>query len=154
MSNQFLEKRIQKFTWDQAVNGNLANNIGTSIGTLPKGALITAGAIHVVTDVTDADAGDNSTISFGYTGAATAFWAATAVSVLETGKLLCLLPGAGSTTLTEAGPNTRTNVVHAEDIDSAWILLDADKEVLLTTGDDQACNAGKINVYVEYYISA
>jgi hypothetical protein len=149
-SNQFLTKRIQKFTWDQAVDGNLANNVSTSIGTLPIGALIIGGAIHVVTDVTDADAGDDSTVAFGYTGATAAFWAATAVSTLEAGKLLSILPG-NYPTANDAAEDTAVKM--AELVDASWILLDADKEVLLTMGDDQAANAGKINLYIEYYIS-
>lgn len=150
-SNEFLVKRVQKFTWDQSVDGNLANNASTSIGTLPKGALITGGAIHIPTDVTDLDDGDDSTIAFGYTGATTAFWAATAVSVLEAGKVLSILPG---TPTLGADADHDTAVEFAELVDASWILLTADKEVLLTTGDDQAIDAGKINVFVEYYISA
>lgn len=149
-SNQFLTKRCQKFTWDQAVDGNLANNASTSIGTLPIGALIIGGAIHIVTDVTDADAGDDSTLAFGYTGATGAFWAATAVSTYETGKLLAILPGQAALGA-DAAHDTAAEV--AELVDASWILLSADKEVLLTTGDDVALNAGKINVFVEYYVS-
>ena len=149
-SNQFLSKRVQKFTWDQAIDGNLTNNDSTSIGTLPNGALITGGAIHVVTDVTDGDAGDDSTIAFGYTGATTAFWAATAVSVLEAGKMLSILPG-NYATANDAAEDSAAKM--AELVDGTWILLDADKEVLLTMGNDEPANAGKINVYIEYYIS-
>lgn len=150
-SNEFLVKRVQKFTWDAAVDGSLSNNASTSIGTLPKGALITGGAIHVVTDVVDSDAGDDQTIAFGYTGATTAFWAATAVSVLETGKLLSILPG-NAALGADAAHDTAPEV--AELVDDSWILLSADREVLLTTGNDVAVTAGKINVFVEYYISA
>lgn len=150
IKNEFLQKRCQVFTWDQEVDGNLANNTSTSIGTLPKGALITGGAIHVVTDITDADDGDDSTLAIGYTGATTAFWAATAVSVLETGKLLSLLPGSPALGA-DAAHDTAAEV--AELVDASWILLDDNKEVLLTTGNDQALDAGKINVFVEYYIS-
>jgi hypothetical protein len=146
-----LVKRVQKFTWDQAVDGNLANNASTSIGTLPKGALITGGAIHVVTDVVDADAGDNSTIAFGYTGATAAFWAATAVSVLETGKLLAILPGQAALGA-DAAHDTAAEV--AELVDASWILTSTDVEVLLTTGNDQAISGGKMNVFIEYYVSA
>lgn len=149
-SNEFLVKRVQKFTWDQAVDGNLANNASTSIGTLPKGALITGGAIHVVTDVVDSDAGDDATISFGYTGATTAFWAATACSVLEAGKLLSILPG-NPALGADAAHDTAAKV--AELVDASWILLTADREVLLTTGDDVAITAGKINLFIEYIVS-
>lgn len=148
-NNEFLVKRVQKFTWDQSVDGNLANNASTSIGTLPKGALITGGVIHVVTDVTDADDGDDSTISFGYTGATTAFYGATAVSGLETGTMLSLLPGNFAL---DGNALTAANMAIAKD--DTWILLSADKEVLLTTGDDVAIDAGKINVFIEYYVSA
>lgn len=149
-SNEFLVKRVQKFTWDQAVDGNLANNASTSIGVLPAGAIITGGAIHVVTDVVDADAGDNSTISFGYTGATAAFWAATAGTVLATGKLLSILPGNAALGV-DAAHDTAAEV--AELVDASWILLDDNKNVLLTTGNDQAITAGKINVFIEYFVS-
>lgn len=146
--NEFLVKRVHKFTWDQSVDGNLANNASTAIGTLPKGALITGGAIYVETDVTDADDGDDSTISVGYTGATTAFYGATAVSSLETGTLLSLLPGNFAL---DGNALTAANMAIARD--ATYILLDADKNVLLTTGDDQAIDAGKIHVIVEYYIT-
>ena len=149
--NEFLVKRMHKFTWDQAVDGTLANNASTSIGTLPKGALITSGAIYIETDVVDSDAGDDSTIAFGYTGATGAFWAATAVSVLETGKLLSILPG-NYPTANDAAEDTAVKM--AELVDASWILLAADKEVLLTTGDDVTIDEGKIHVIVEYYLPA
>jgi len=149
-SNEFLVKRVQKFTWDQSVDGNLANDASTSIGTLPQGALITGGAIHVVDTCDDANGGSGSTISFGYTDATTAFWAATAVSILEKDKLLSILPG--NPALGNEAAHDEADKV-AELVDDSWILLTADKEVLLTTGDDEVIDEGKINVFVEYYIS-
>lgn len=146
--NEFLQKRVQKFTWDQSVDGDLSNNASTSIGTLPKGALITGGAIYVETDVVDNDAGDDQTVSFGYTGATTAFQGATAVSGLETGTLLSLLPGNFAL---DGNALTAANMAIARD--DTYILLGDNKEVLLTTGDDVAIDEGKIHVFVEYYMA-
>lgn len=149
-SNEFLQKRVQKFTWDSSVDGSLTNNASTSIGSLPKGALITGGAIHVVTDVVDSDGGDDQTIAFGYTGATTAFWAATACSVLETGKLLSILPGSPALGV-DAAHDTAAEV--AELVDASWILTSDEVNVLLTTGNDVAVTGGKINVFIEYYVT-
>ena len=148
--NEFLQKRCQKFTYDNAVDGDITTNTSFVLGTLPKGALIIGGAIHIVTDVTDADAGDDTTIAFGYTGATTAFWAATAVSVLETGKLLTILPGQAALGA-DAAHDTAAEV--AELVDASWLLMSTDVQVLATVSNDVAINAGKFNVFIEYYVS-
>ena len=145
-----MEKRCQKFTYDNAIDGDMPTNAAFVLGTLPAGALIVGGCLHIVTDITDADAGDDTTISFGYTGAATAFWAATAVSTYETGKLLTMLPGVPALGADDAH-DTAAEV--AELIDASYILLDADTRVIATVGNDEDINAGKFNLYIEYYVS-
>lgn len=154
--NEFLTTRIQKFTWDFSVDGG-ANNSAIVLGDLPDNALITKGWAHVVTKPVDSDAGDDQTISLGYTGAATAFMAATAISSLTAGKTIRLLPGV----LTIGAGQAITTVDTAAEIcavsrsgaDFGAIKLTADKRVLLTIADDVALTAGKIHVYIEYFIA-
>jgi len=145
IGNAFLTKRIQRFTWNQAVDGNLANNTSTPIGTLPKGSIVVGGYIYVQTDVTDADDGDDSTIAVGLTGDTTSLYAATAVSGLETGTLLSLLPGNFAL---DGNALSAANMAIAKD--DTWILNATDVNVILTTGDDEAIDAGEIHIFIEY----
>jgi len=146
--NEFTGLRVQKFTWDQAIDGNLTNNASTAIGRLPDNAIILRGWGHVVTDVVDADAGDDSTIAVGVTGSTTGLLAATAVSTLEAGYLFCLLP---NNFALDGNSLTAANMAIARD--ATILLQNGIKEVLLTTGDDVAISAGKINIWLEYVIS-
>jgi len=152
MKNEFLTKRTKMFTWDFAVQGG-ENDSEIDLGGLPKGAIILGGGAHVVTKPVDSDAGDDQTISLGYTGEAAAFYAATAISALTAGAKLCLLPGAFEVGAGAALTTVDTSAELAPKIASEWIPLTADKRVLLTIGDDVALTAGKINIWVEYIIS-
>jgi len=60
---------------------------------------------------------------------------------------------AGTTTLTEAGPNTRTQIVHAKDIVAGYIKATAERELIATVAG-QALTAGKLTLFVEYIVSA
>jgi len=150
-TNQFMELKCQKFTYDNAVDGDITLNTAFVLGDLPKGALIVGGSLHVVTDVTDADAGDNTTISFGYTGVAAAFVAATAVSLLETGSRFSILPGSPALGA-DAAHNDAAE--YAALVSTSHILLATDVRVLATVNADQDINAGKFNLFIEYYVSA
>ena len=152
MSNEFLSKRVAKFTWDFAVQGG-ANNSSIALGNLPDNAIILGGGAHVVTKPVDSDAGDDQTIALGYTGATTALWAATAISGLTAGTLICLLPGAFEIGAGQAITTVDTPAELAPKIASEWLLLSGNKEVLLTIGNDVALTAGKINLWIEYYVS-
>ena len=59
---------------------------------------------------------------------------------------------AGTTTLSEAGPNTRTAIVNATDIVAGFIKLTAEREIICTVAVE-ALTAGKLVVFVEYTIS-
>ena len=59
---------------------------------------------------------------------------------------------AGSTTLTEATPNTRTAIVNATDIVAGFIKLTAEREIVCTVAVE-VLTAGKLVVFVEYVIS-
>ena len=149
-TNQFLEKKCQKFAYDVAVDGSMTAATSIVLGTLPKGALITGGSLHIVTDMVDADAGDDTTIAFGYTGATAAFVAATAVSSLETGTRFSILPG--SPILGDDAAHT-TAALFAALVSASELLMATDIRVLATVGVGVNITAGKFNLFVEYYIS-
>ena len=149
-TNQFLEKKCQKFTYDAAVDGSMTTNAGFVLGTLPKGALITGGSLHIVTDMVDADAGDDTTIAFGYTGATGAFLAATIVSALETGTRFSILPG-NYAVANDAAEDSAVKTAALRS--TSELLMTADVRVLATVSNDVAISAGKFNLFIEYYIS-
>ena len=63
------------------------------------------------------------------------------------------LAGAGTTTLTEAGPNTRTRIVNAADIAAGFIKVTADSLVSAVVAAD-VLTAGELNLFVQYVHSA
>ena len=146
--NEFLQKRVQKFTYKPSVDGGTANTT-YNIGVLPANSLITAGYAHVVTAFGDDD--DNSTtISLGYTGAATSFLAATAVSALTNDAVFCLLPGV-PTLGVDAAHDTAVEVAALNA--AAYIYLTDDKHVLITIANDHNVDAGEIDIFIEYVSS-
>ena len=78
-TNPFQAESVYIFCFDPSANSS-QRAIGThTIGYFPANFVITQAWIHVLTTFRDAD-DDSATISLGYTGAATAFDAATAIS--------------------------------------------------------------------------
>lgn len=134
MANEFLEKRTQIFTYD--VSGGDSGAIGThTLGTLPENAVITQAWIHVLTTFTDG-ADDSATIALGYTGAATAFDAATAIST--------------GTTWDAAAP--RVADAAADGAVGNFVTAAAGDNIIATVADDDL-TAGKLLLVVEYYIA-
>ena len=131
---QFLEKRTRIFTYD--VTGEKHSGaIGTHVlGSLPANVVITQAWIHVKTTCTSAT--DAATIALGYTGAATAFDAATAIST--------------GTTWDAAAP--RVSDVAADGAVANFVTAAAGDQILATVAVE-AVTAGKINLIVEYYIN-
>lgn len=147
--NEFLQKRVQKFSWDASVDGALVKNASTSLGTLPANSVITGGFIDVVTALHDADAGDNTTVAIGVTGSTSAFLAAAAVSTYTLALKKAILPGVvalDGNALTAANAQTA--------IGTALLDNASEVEVLLTVNNDQNVTVGKLNIFVEYVISA
>lgn len=127
-----------------------AHNLGVYI---PDNAIITRAWYDVITTFTSA--ADSATIKLGLvTQGDAAFVAAIAISDASNpwdaglhGTLT-----AGTTTLTEATPNTRTQIVHAADIAAGYVKTTAERQLVATVGV-QALTAGKLILYVEYVIS-
>jgi hypothetical protein len=147
-------REIAVATFDPSANTGqrtvAAHNLGVY---LPNKAVIINAFYDVVTTFTSA--ADTATIKLGLvTQDDAAFVAAIAIND-STNPWDSGLHGtltAGTTTLTEAAPNTRTQVVHAKDIAAGYIKTTAERELVATVAV-QALTAGKLNLYVEYVIS-
>ena len=144
---------VQSATWDAGTT-TLANNASASATAgsiyLPDGALITKAFYFVQT--TFADGGDDSqTLALGYTGATGAFVAAIAISdatnVWDAGAHGTLV-GMGAALGADAAHDTALEVIALNA--GTFIHLTADKELLLTTADDEAVEAGKLTLYCNY----
>ena len=119
---------------------------------LPDNAIVTRAWVDVVTTFTSAGA-DAGTIALHVQGAndlINAIAISDASNVYDAGMHGTLI--AGKTTLSEAAPNTRTQIVNAADIAAGFIKLTAERELTVTVGG-QALTAGKLVLYVEYVLS-
>lgn len=117
---------------------------------IPANAVITRVAIDVVTTFADG-ASDAATIAVGYTGAANAF--TSAISIAATGNVWDAgLHGTVVGQYAEATVSGDTAVLDAARAAASWVKLAAEKEVIFTIAV-HALTAGKMNVFVEYFIS-
>lgn len=146
-NNMFLEKRVQKFVYNVPTDGG-TKNTAITIGVVPKNALITAGYLVTNTDFV----GDTTTISIGYTGAAAAFMAAATATTMDAGEKIALLPGIFSAGAGQAVTTFDTNVELAPLVAASQILLDANKNVIVTLSDDNDLTAGKFTMFLEYVL--
>lgn len=119
---------------------------------IPDNAVITRAWYDVVTTFTSAGA-DAGTIAL-HVQSADDLVAAIAISdgtnVYDAGMHGTLI--AGTTTLSEAAPNTRTQIVNAADIAAGFIKTTAERQLTVTVAG-QALTAGKLVLYVEYVLS-
>jgi len=138
-------------TWANNASASCIDELGNSKSIwVPDGALITKAYYHVATTV--ADGGDDSqTIALGYTGATGAFVAAIAISastnVWDAGAHGTLV-GMGAALGADAAHDTALEVIALNA--ATMIHLTADKELLLTTADDEAVETGKLSLFVHY----
>ena len=121
----------EKFIFD-ATDGKA---IGThKLGVLPKTAVITKAWIHVLTTFTSAT--DAGTIALGYDGTVGAFDAATAIS--------------SGTTWDNAAP--RVSDAAADGAVANFVEIGATDVKVIATVAVEALTAGKLLLFVEYYI--
>ena len=140
-------------TWNAATT-NLANNASASCTAgeiwVPDGALITKAYYFVQTTFADGN-DDSQTLALGYTGATGAFVAAIAINnstnVWDAGAHGTLV-GMGAALGADAAHDTALEVIALNA--ATMIHLTADKELLLTTADDEAVEVGKLSLFVHY----
>ena len=118
---------------------------------LPDNAIIIRAWYDVITTFTSAtDAGTIAIKAQTANDLVTAIAISDASNVYDAGMHGTLT--AGTTTLTEAAPNTRTQIVNATDIIAGFIKLTAEREIVCTVAVE-ALTAGKLVLFVEYVIS-
>jgi hypothetical protein len=131
-----LKKRIQTLSFVYDVTGGDSGAIATHVlGALPKTAVITQAWIHVLTTFTSAT--DAATIALGYTGAVTAFDAATAIST--------------GTTWDAAAP--RVSDAAADGAVGNFVTTAAGDNILATVAVE-VLTAGKLELVVEFYTNS
>ena len=149
--------KVAVATFDTAANDSsgVSNKTAAAHGLgvyLPDNAIVIRAWYDVVNTFTTAD--DSGTIALKVQSADDLV-AAIAISAADPGVYDAGMHGtltAGTTTLTEATPNTRTQIVHAADVAAGLIKLTAERELTATVAV-QALTAGKLVLYVEYVIS-
>jgi hypothetical protein len=147
-SNEFLNKRVLKVTYDVAVNGGTDDTTYT-LGYIPKDAII-VGGYGITRTAFDDGADESTTISIGYTGAAAGLKAAAAGSVYNgyTNKCFTLLAGVG--TGADAAQDTAAEL--AVLIAAAYIVTSAETAITVTLSNDTNFTAGKMDIYIEYVV--
>jgi hypothetical protein len=151
--NPNLVKQVAVGVWDASVT-NLANNASASCTNgsvwIPEGALITKAYYYVETTFADGN-DDSAQLALGYTGATGAFVAAIAISaggnVWDAGARGTLV-GMGANLGADAAHDSALEVIALNA--ATMVAITADKELLLTTNDDEAVEVGKLTLYVEY----
>ena len=135
MAQKRLLELVESFTYD--VSG--AEHAGTvaaspyTLGTVPAGAIITHAWIDV--DTTFVSAGDAATIALGYTDSTSAFDAAIAISD-------------GTNPWDAAAPRiSDTNGTTVREVSSTV------KQSVLATVAVETITAGKLTLYVKYFVS-
>jgi len=156
MANKFYTSEVtQKFSIDFSVK-NAVKNASTSYGRLPKNIIIIDAWAVCETELGDADAGDDTTISIGYTGQAAAFYPATSIDNMNAGTYLKLIPGVINVGSGQAitSVDTPAEVVAiarvSADTHSGIVLTDV-KELIIAASNDQNISEGKLHIFVKYY---
>lgn len=148
-------KVVQRFDINFATTPITANSYIT-VGTLPANVFITDGWAFIKTELHDADAGDNTTLSIGYTGVAAGFYPATAITSMDANVYLKLIPGVLEIKAGEAITTVDTAVevvalARNTGLTHNGIALTATKNIILTASNDQNINAGTMSIFLEYF---
>jgi len=155
MANKlFSSKTIQRIDVNFATTPITAGS-NITVGQLPANVIITDGWAVIKTELGDADLGDDTTMSIGYTGVAAGFYPATALTGMDAGVYLKLIPGvlnivAAAVITTVDTPEEIVAVGRASGNTHSGIALTATKDVILTAGAGQNINAGTMSIFIEY----
>lgn len=155
MANKlYSSKIVQRIDVNFATTPITANSYIT-VGQLPANLIITDGWAVIKTELGDADAGDDTTMSIGYTGAAAALYAATAITNMNAGVYLKLLPGvinivAAQAITTVDTPEEAVSIARASADTFTGKVLTTTKDIILTASNDQNINDGTMSIFIEY----
>jgi hypothetical protein len=147
----FAALKTQKFVYDVAVDGGVKNT-SISIGTLPKSAFIVGGWAYVNT----VPVGDTTTLAIGITGTTAGLYPATTATTLAGNSKLQLLPGVlnigSGQAITTVDTPAEIVAVSRTGFDATTVVLDSNKEVLITLSNDNNLTQGKITIFIQYYM--
>ena len=151
---KFSSKVVQRFDINFATTPVVAGAT-ISVGTIPDDVIITDGWVVVKTELGDVDLGDDTTLSFGYTAAATAFYPATSIAGMNASVYLKLIPGVINIGSDQAiaTVDTPAEVVALGRVSGdthSGLVTSANVALLLTAGAGENINAGTISVFLEY----
>ncbi len=134
-SNTFLNERIERFAFDVSGGTHTGTAGEKTLGYIPGKAVITQAWIHVET--TFESENDSATIALGRTNDTDAFDAAVSIST--------------GTTWDAAAPRVSDNA--ADGAVGNFIRVDqSSDEAILATVAVETITAGKLYVYVKYYV--
>ena len=151
---KFSSKIVQRFDINFATTPVVAGAT-LSVGTIPDDVLITDGWVVVKTELGDADLGDDTTLSIGYTASAAAFYPATSIAGMNASVYLKLNPGvinigAGQALTTVDTPAEAVALGRVSGDTFSGKVTTANVALLFTASADQNINAGTISVFLEY----
>jgi hypothetical protein len=155
-NKKFSSKIVQRWDINFATTPITAGASLTLPGALPTNCLITDGwAVITSTEIQDANEGDNTTLSIGYTAAATAFYPATSIAGLNLGVYLKLIPGVinigDSQAITSVDtPAEAVAVARVSGDTFSGLPLSAEKHIILSASADQNINEGTMSIFLEY----
>lgn len=155
-ANAFAGTAVDITTVGTGTQTLIPNSFGTILlpTYIPVNALVTNAYYDVITTFTSVTA-DAAVIALQITSAndlVAGLSIATAGDIWDAG-IRGTLAGAGTTTLAEAGPNTRTRIVNAADIAAGSLLVTADSQPAVVVTTD-VLTAGELNLFIEYVFSA
>lgn len=124
-------------------------------GQLPANIIMTDGWAVIKTELGDVDNGDDTTLSIGYTGVAAGLYPVLAITTMDAGTYLRLIPGVleigaaavitAVDTAIEIVPQTRNSGATHN-----GVVLTATKDVILTAGAGVNINQGTMSIFIEY----
>jgi len=156
MANKlYASKVVQKFICDFTLTPVVANT-SVGYGRLPKNIVLKDAWAVCETELGDVDNGDNTTLSIGYTGQATAFYPATSIANMNASAYLKLIPGvlnigSGEVITTVDTPAEVVAIGRVSANTHSGIVLTSETELILSASNDQNINQGKMHIFVEYY---
>lgn len=155
-NKKYNSKVVQRFDVDFTVTTITAGSY-ISIGTLPNNSLVTDGWVVIKTELGDVDNGDDTTLSIGYTSAAAALYPATAITAMNAGAYLKLIPGvinivAAQALTTVDTPAEAVAIARASADTFSGLVQAANKNVLLSASADQNINQGTMTIFIEYLL--
>lgn len=154
-TKQFTSKKTIKFDINFAATP-LVKNTSATIGYLPAGCIITDGWAVIKTELGDADAGDDTTLSVGLAATAAALYPATSIANMNANTYLKLIPGVlnigtGEVITTVDTPAEIVALGRVSANTHGGVVLTATSAVTLSASNDQNIDSGTMSIYIEYF---